>query len=400
VELEHSASDSSLDRPSRNEEVIGLLAERASVVDRPPIADRSPLADRAPADRTPAEREGLPRSYRMRADPHYVEQLDSSCAGPVIRLIATRQIDAGDPPAPARLEALSQSIATHGIVQPLLVRRHNGRYQLIAGRKRLAAAVAAGVAEVPCVMYEVDEQEAAALAQADNLRFTQPQEQSQPPIDAERFQQLLKALSADLASITSSTAILRSAPTGTFLQHRVAADLIQAQAWRAAWSVGATGLVTGQHRAGRTRPIGAILDGVKAGFESESRLSGLQVETIVSANAASIVFDDDACGAAVIGAVLTTLSWLEGIEEPRIEIRADVPRARTLRIEVVQRMTTVPAEAARYFLEAGSIRSANLTIALGVLAVKTLTAQHGGAAEFAAIKGRGSIIRSTFMLPS
>ncbi|PYP34229.1 MAG: hypothetical protein DMD46_17025 [Gemmatimonadetes bacterium] len=265
----------------------------------------------------------------MRADPHYVEQLDSSYAGPVIRLIATRQIDAGDPPAPARLEALSQSIAAHGIVQPLLVRRHNGRYQLIAGRKRLAAAVAAGVAEVPCVMYEVDEQEAAALAQADNLRFTQPQDQSQPPIDAEWFQQLLKALSADLASITSSTAILRSAPTGTFLQHRVAADLIQAQAWRAAWSVGATGLVTGQHRAGRTRPIGAILDGVKAGFESESRLSGLQVETIVSANAASIVFDDDACGAAVIGAVLTTLSWLEGIEEPRIEIRADVPRART-----------------------------------------------------------------------
>ena len=109
---------------------------------------------------------------------------------------------------------------------------------------------------------------------------------------------------------------------------------------------------------------------------------------------------DDACGSAVIGAVLTTLSWLEGIEEPRIEIRADLPQARTLRIEVVQRMTTVPAEAARYFLEAGSIRSANLTIALGVLAVKTLTAQHGGAAEFAAIKGRGSIIRSTFMLPS
>jgi ParB-like chromosome segregation protein Spo0J len=46
------------------------------------------------------------------------------------------------------------------------VRRHAGRYQLIGGRKRLAAALAAGIGEVPCIVRDVDEAGAAALAEA------------------------------------------------------------------------------------------------------------------------------------------------------------------------------------------------------------------------------------------
>ena len=90
------------------------------------------------------EREGLPRNYRMRAEAHYVDELDRPQAGPVVRLIATRHIDAGEelPPA-ASLSSLSQSIATHGMLQPLLVRRTGSRYQVIAGRKRLASWYAA-----------------------------------------------------------------------------------------------------------------------------------------------------------------------------------------------------------------------------------------------------------------
>ena len=113
-------------------------------------------------DRT--EREGLPRTYRMRADSHYVDQLDRSQAGPAVRQIATRHIDAGELPSAASLSALSQSIAAHGILQPLLVRRAGSRYQLISGRRRLAASVGAGITEVPCIIHDISESAAQTIA--------------------------------------------------------------------------------------------------------------------------------------------------------------------------------------------------------------------------------------------
>src|SRR5262249_50917383 len=158
-------------------------------------------------------------------------------------------------------EALAQSIAVHGIVQPLLVRRRNGRYQLIAGRKRLAAAIAAGIPDVPCVTYEVDDAEAARLAQADNLRFPE-----KPSVaDADCLNQILRVLSLDLARIGSSAALLGPTPHRTF-QHRVAADFVQAQAWRAAWIANAAGIIVSQARAGRVATVGSIVEKVKAGF--------------------------------------------------------------------------------------------------------------------------------------
>ena len=72
------------------------------------------------------EREGLPRNYRMRADAHYVDQLEAP-AQPAIRMVKTSQIECRDVPPPENVESLTQSIAMHGILQPLLVRRQGGR---------------------------------------------------------------------------------------------------------------------------------------------------------------------------------------------------------------------------------------------------------------------------------
>src|SRR5687767_1363650 len=111
-------------------------------------------------ERPPVVREGLPPAYRMRADAHYVEQLDSAPSSPSVRLIDARTIEVrGDDPRPAR----------HGVLQPLLVQTRGGRYLLIAGRKRLAAAIQAGLREVPCMVQRVDEEQAGLLAEATNL---------------------------------------------------------------------------------------------------------------------------------------------------------------------------------------------------------------------------------------
>src|SRR5215813_12943625 len=54
-----------------------------------------------------------------------------------------------------RLAELAQSIQANGIIQPLVVRKLNGRYQLVAGERRWRAAQLAGVNEVPVVVQDI-----------------------------------------------------------------------------------------------------------------------------------------------------------------------------------------------------------------------------------------------------
>ncbi len=64
----------------------------------------------------------MPQHYRMRADAHYVDQLES-LPQPVIRLLAIAQIDGTELPAPDAVDALTKSILMHGVLQPLMVRK-------------------------------------------------------------------------------------------------------------------------------------------------------------------------------------------------------------------------------------------------------------------------------------
>lgn len=69
------------------------------------------------------------------------------------------------------LEALSESLATHGILQPLTVRElDTGYYQIIAGERRWRAARMAGIDEVPVVVIEADDKKAMELALIENLQ--------------------------------------------------------------------------------------------------------------------------------------------------------------------------------------------------------------------------------------
>src|SRR5258705_5943979 len=56
---------------------------------------------------------------------------------------------------PATLEDLSRSIAANGIIQPIVVRKVNDRFQIIAGERRWRAAKQAGLLRVPIVVREV-----------------------------------------------------------------------------------------------------------------------------------------------------------------------------------------------------------------------------------------------------
>lgn len=68
------------------------------------------------------------------------------------------------------LEELSESIRSHGIIQPLSVRRVGGGYELIAGERRLRAAQNAGLTEIPCIVMSMDDAESGVVALVENLQ--------------------------------------------------------------------------------------------------------------------------------------------------------------------------------------------------------------------------------------
>lgn len=70
----------------------------------------------------------------------------------------------------AAIAELCGSLKEHGMIQPLVVRRHGTRYQLIAGERRLRAAVKAGWQKVPAQIREADDRQMSEVAIVENLQ--------------------------------------------------------------------------------------------------------------------------------------------------------------------------------------------------------------------------------------
>ena len=81
----------------------------------------------------------------------------------------------------AELSALAASIRENGLLQPVTVRRADGRFQLIAGERRLRACMMAGLEKIPCILYEQSDAQTAALGLLENL-----QRQDLDPFDQAR----------------------------------------------------------------------------------------------------------------------------------------------------------------------------------------------------------------------
>lgn len=118
-------------------------------------------------------RRGLPETVRMRHDEHYVDALAASASSPIGRLLPIDQVDP-NPNQPRQvmgdLSELMASIAEKGIIEPIIVRRRQNRFQIIAGERRYQAAVQIGLAEIPVVIRDVDDAEVVELALVENLQ--------------------------------------------------------------------------------------------------------------------------------------------------------------------------------------------------------------------------------------
>jgi len=70
----------------------------------------------------------------------------------------------------ASLNELAQSIKDHGVAQPILVRKRNDHYELIAGERRLRAAKIAGLHTIPAIIKEMSDEESLEIAIIENIQ--------------------------------------------------------------------------------------------------------------------------------------------------------------------------------------------------------------------------------------
>ena len=116
---------------------------------------------------------GLPQSKRMRHDAHFVEEITSSRSESIGRMIDIRRIEP-NPHQPRRdfgdLSEMVASVKEKGILEPILVRSHEGTYQIIAGERRYQAARTAGLQRVPCIEVDVDARGMLEISLIENLQ--------------------------------------------------------------------------------------------------------------------------------------------------------------------------------------------------------------------------------------
>lgn len=87
-----------------------------------------------------------------------------------------------------KLDELAESIKRHGIVQPIVVRKENDIYRIIAGERRWRAAKHAGLKNVPVIIKDLDDREIIEVALIENLQ----REDLNPIEEAEAYERLIK----------------------------------------------------------------------------------------------------------------------------------------------------------------------------------------------------------------
>ena len=87
----------------------------------------------------------------------------------------------------AELQELADSILRYGVIQPLLVREKDGHYEIIAGERRWRAAKLAGMKEIPVIIRDYTDQEAAEISLIENIQ----RKDLNPVEEARAYQQLI-----------------------------------------------------------------------------------------------------------------------------------------------------------------------------------------------------------------
>ena len=85
------------------------------------------------------------------------------------------------------IEELAESIKVYGVIQPIIVNRKDGYYEIVAGERRWRASKKAGLTEIPCIIRNDDERKTKEIALIENIQ----REDLNPIEKAKGFKQLI-----------------------------------------------------------------------------------------------------------------------------------------------------------------------------------------------------------------
>lgn len=86
------------------------------------------------------------------------------------------------------LKELAVSIKEHGVIQPIIVRNVNGKYEIIAGERRYKASALAGMTKIPAIVRDLDDKESSKVALLENLQ----RKNLNPIEEARTYQKILE----------------------------------------------------------------------------------------------------------------------------------------------------------------------------------------------------------------
>ena len=339
-----------------------------------------------------SEREGLPSHYKMRHDAHYVDELLSAKRARQVILVSAKDItvtvDEG-----FNVEPLADSLAEFGVLQPLLVRRTGGRYELVAGAKRLAAAKAAGFTEVPCMLYDVDDDQAQRMRAATNLGRGDSNAASDNSVV---LRTVFPLLGQSLQTIRSSLQLLRESTAGS--RDRVANDLIRAEAQRAIRLAWAATLISFAPDLNPTDfDASDVLEEVLGGCAEERTLAGLKLEKRIQPRC-EVKADRTLFAAAVRGALDTILPLARSRQAATLAVSfARHQPSRSVVLQVSQDAIR-PADSVwnRWFDLRWRDRPGGFASGVSLLAAKRVIELHGGRLAIAPTQGNGCRIALSF----
>jgi hypothetical protein len=211
-----------------------------------------------------------------------------------------------------------------------------------------------------------------------------------------RGDKVLAQIAEEVAAIEAAAALLRS-PAST-AAHRVAIDLLQVHAKRAAWLAGANTLLDGAPRGGlATRQIGALLMQVRDGVAAECRLAGVTLHFQADDWNVSIGVNEPEFLIGVSGAIRTTLAALADVDGGTIRVMLSVSGDALQAVDVAQDHTNWPVASNQRFFDLSWVdRPGGWVAALGAAAARALAQRDGGSAVFVPADRRGGTIRLIF----
>ena len=149
-----------------------------------------------------------------------------------------------------KLAELKASIKEKGILVPILVRLKDGKYEVVAGERRLKAARSLNVNEVPVIIREVSDQEALVLALVENIQ----REELNPIEEAEAYKKLIEEFHYTQDKVAESVGKDRSTITNLLRLLKLPAE-IQQSVYDGGLSVGHARALLGIESSGEQKKL-------------------------------------------------------------------------------------------------------------------------------------------------